>query len=428
MKRILVIGNGFDLAHELLTSYFDFLYACCLITGDTFEGREYIDGVLSPYNKEKFTISNLVKQRLKPLEEKIKSNKWIKYFLVNIHRLKPTWVDLEREIQEACKYISENHIPVDNKYEPLVTNGKLDAVKLKDDLADLKEILDLYLSIATSTGKKIYYKELLEYLPDYVVSFNYTNTYTKIYNYTSNVDYVHGELKKDNSPSTIVLGFNSTDSVDSDIFYAEYLKYFQMVKNKITVEIFNAIKSFKGDNYELMFFGHSLDKSDSDILLPLIEKAKKVTIVYYSDSAMSTNIKNLMETINNREIFISFCLKDENKIRFIHQTKGIKAAAKFDGISNLYELINKKIDKDTDLDKYLDFCESDSYNICNEIYIKFLNKIYEYIENNKTIYRHQYLFRFSKIRDIMHKKGILELDMDYTVYNFFNTATLTKSK
>lgn len=55
MKRILFLGNGFDLAHGLPTRYTDFLYICKKYIGEDFayDNRKYSEAmksVLALYN------------------------------------------------------------------------------------------------------------------------------------------------------------------------------------------------------------------------------------------------------------------------------------------------------------------------------------------------------------------------------------------
>lgn len=68
---ILVIGNGFDLAHGLKTSYKDFLLAC---------------------QKDKLP---------EELKDFCQTNVWLKHFIIKQKDLGDTWIDLEKEIFSA---------------------------------------------------------------------------------------------------------------------------------------------------------------------------------------------------------------------------------------------------------------------------------------------------------------------------------------
>lgn len=71
--NILIIGNGFDLAHKLPTSYIDFL-------------------------------------RYEDKNKHVNGNKWLEYFIyrMNINNIiGNNWIDLEREIRDAVTSVIE---------------------------------------------------------------------------------------------------------------------------------------------------------------------------------------------------------------------------------------------------------------------------------------------------------------------------------
>ena len=76
---ILVIGNGFDLAHGLKTSYKDFLEACHKMSL-----QEPIEGKT---DYKKLCDCNL----------------WMKHFITRQKQLGNTWIDLENEIYTVIK-------------------------------------------------------------------------------------------------------------------------------------------------------------------------------------------------------------------------------------------------------------------------------------------------------------------------------------
>ena len=72
---ILIIGNGFDLAHGLKTSYKDFLEYC---------KEKETDNSNSFYN----------------------TNIWLKHFITRQNKLGNTWIDLETEIYRVISQVS----------------------------------------------------------------------------------------------------------------------------------------------------------------------------------------------------------------------------------------------------------------------------------------------------------------------------------
>ena len=82
---VLVIGNGFDLAHGLKTSYKDFLEACHKMSL-----QEAVDGKA---DYKKLCDTNL----------------WMKHFITRQKQLGDTWIDLENEIFEVIKMLSNRY-------------------------------------------------------------------------------------------------------------------------------------------------------------------------------------------------------------------------------------------------------------------------------------------------------------------------------
>lgn len=143
--NILVIGNGFDLAHGLPTRYIDFmnylnaidiLYAFKSIrdtsttdvSPESTINKNYIDYVIDNNSN----ISQVLRENIlekyhnewaKDFPKKLmnifskdtsKINSWYEYFrhLIKKNKLQDNWIDFEAEISEVIKKI-ENNIPKD---------------------------------------------------------------------------------------------------------------------------------------------------------------------------------------------------------------------------------------------------------------------------------------------------------------------------
>lgn len=204
--NILIIGNGFDLAHKLNTRYTDFL--------------DYVD-------REKIN-TEIIKIK--------KRNLWYDYF--NRIEKRNNWVDFESEIAFIIKAISDKIIVMHGKNilqkDPFkVESSELEGVKdakLKDlvfclnrcmnelennesdigtknnyggglnlsneklseilleELNNLTNDLNIYLleEVKNLDKNNMYIKNLNSKNIDYVLSFNYTDTYNIIYNKFSN--------------------------------------------------------------------------------------------------------------------------------------------------------------------------------------------------------------------------------------------------
>ena len=241
--NILVIGNGFDLAHRLPTKYTDFLQFCKIVLAiftdaksmdeKTFEGK---------YLREWKVNKEIVKELkdihycicicnnkinylneypyLSELYEMIQQNIWIEYFLQCNMYQKENWIDFEREISEVIKSldndmhrlsgdysIDDDIIDLSNKFLNKMysdytftvqsinsyTNGVCESItfkeirnKLLDDLNKLIRAFEIYL---TEYVEKIEIQEkspdIDELEVDFILSFNYTHISSELYNVSS---------------------------------------------------------------------------------------------------------------------------------------------------------------------------------------------------------------------------------------------------
>ena len=125
-KKILLIGNGFDLAHGLPTSYSFFLDFCDKVkkiftlqrrmTDEMYEKKilddwNIDDSIKSKlYEWDKNTNNNLNKLFIE-IYDNIKDNIWINYFLNIRYTLGKNWIDFESEISniiQAFECIRDN--------------------------------------------------------------------------------------------------------------------------------------------------------------------------------------------------------------------------------------------------------------------------------------------------------------------------------
>lgn len=162
---------------------------------------------------------------------------------------------------------------------------------------------------------------------DKVISFNYSNTYERLYEKVDKqieYDYIHGkvELSRKADENNMVLGVDeylSYDLKDNNIEFIRFKKYFQRIYKNTTcnykrwieiikknMEIINVdqygIAEVATDN-NLYIFGHSIDVTDKDILRELILTPKlKTTIFYYDRDVKADYIANLVKIIGQDEL------------------------------------------------------------------------------------------------------------------------------
>ncbi len=413
--NILVIGNGFDLAHGLPTKYKDFLefYKHVLPIYENIEGRgielyqqDYL--VTWKFNAEiKETLIDAYKSRKKVTVEKnilqfqtnypkldemyiiIKDNIWIKYFLECNMYQKENWIDFETEISEMIQsfdrdikgknfygqiesltneFLEKRFLYDDFEYLLSQNKGekkKITYVQLRDilinDLNRLIRALEIYLAeYVEKIDITRFSNDIRKLHIDYVISFNYSHTYKKLYDESKEIeyDYIHGEAKNKEEnrgealeKNNMVLGIDeylTEDRKNKDIEFIAFKKYYQRIykqtgnkykkwiseiREKYTLYIDNIkklkdmsingiVKSsskaisntgvgemayhFDTGKYEehyIYIFGHSLDVTDGDVLRDLILNDNVYTTIFYlNKDVMGQQIANLVKVIGQDEL------------------------------------------------------------------------------------------------------------------------------
>lgn len=366
--NILVIGNGFDLAHGLPTRYDDFL--TFVEEFIKYKGQNECNLRFLDYFKSlNETNVNLYDQ----IDNFIQDNRWLNYFLTlrenKVLLNKSTWIDFESEISKVIKTIDDYR----NKLirEKVLENEKkridehsfdvlhyilekeekiiqiecllsLEIIReLKEelitDLNSLIRCLEIYLDdyvrkCCFDKLKKIKFIETLKI--DKLLTFNYTNTYEHIYGkYNINFDYIHGkaDIMHNLNSCNLVLGIDEyldEDKKNTNIDFIQFKKFFQRIykgtgcvyKDWIKFYIEQKGKTPKVQHeLNLYFIGHSLDVTDKDILSELILcDGANTTIYYHNQEALGRMIANLVKVIGEDEL-ISRTGGSKATISFVQQ-------------------------------------------------------------------------------------------------------------
>ena len=258
-KKILLIGNGFDLAHGLPTSYKDFLDFCKMvrelytypIIDNEYNQKKLIDWntdktikskLLECYENRKNCFEDKITTQCKELDELydcIKENVWINYFLEREKSIGENWIDFESEISNVVQAIEtlkgyierdEDVLKIKDTKQQIIIYFLKIAKKSLQDVFNLKRIDGFIEDISIELDKlirslEIYICEFVNEIdinkenddiktitPDYVLSFNYSNTYERIYGQSKKVtyDYIHGKADIKNNVDTcnLVLGID----------------------------------------------------------------------------------------------------------------------------------------------------------------------------------------------------------------------------
>ena len=383
--NMLIIGNGFDLAHKLPTSYKDFLKFVEEVQ-DFVEFRKVAKNMARSKKYFNFLLEfSTTKSGIKCISDICnfsKDNLWIDYFnrYLNDDNLsfKENWIDFELEISKFVQVLdsmnkSKNHC-IKNDYEIFINNNYSFKAKTSDvsflenlypnliknhhasfflaenkkgylieltffnnlkkqltnDLNYLIRCLEIYLSCYINTlNNKIRIKEIDELSSNinYVLSFNYTNTYERLYGNNKDVkyDYIHGKADLNHSleSCSLVLGIDEyldETEKNENIDFIQFKKYFQRIYKKTGCEYINLLEDLN-ESLNIYIFGHSLDITDKDVLHKLItNSSSKTTIYYHDDDSYKKQIANLVRVLS-QDVLIDSVYGKNPRIKFVKQKK-----------------------------------------------------------------------------------------------------------
>lgn len=281
--NILVIGNGFDLAHGLPTKYTDFLEFVKvikqIINPPYYNGQNQIEwGNLCPKVRKQIeenmgNVRNNLYSQESMWKDLLGNNLWIDYFLQNPTYQKENWIDFENEISKVIKSVDadmKSNIEEKISYEKLSNEYLKDCFMTYDDLferidgveddtprksfGELRDILynDLCRLIRALEIYLCGYVEKIEIqekspdinglVIDFILSFNYTHIFSKLYEVskqskqevTDPFDYIHGEANEKNTIETnnMVLGIDEylpKERRDKETEFIAFKKYYQRI-------------------------------------------------------------------------------------------------------------------------------------------------------------------------------------------------------
>lgn len=289
--NILIIGNGFDLAHDLPTSYSDvlkFLYG--IKSGSTWHGgkNKFIEERLSKidisnsicnyiidafnsrieHGNDNCTNSNPIIQEI---YDNLDNNIWYTYLwtIFSMNKMNGiNWIDFESEISHIIEQIDREE---ENLYLPFrrLTSEKDEKTNIffsrlpiaqflstdnnssehkstfRDfldtsylDLRRLVRCIEIYLTEYVETIPITKFSQnIIDSAPDAVLCFNYTHTFTKYYHFENTIDihFLHGETRNlISSENNMVLGIDEYyDSYEKNKHtnYNIYKKFTQRILN-----------------------------------------------------------------------------------------------------------------------------------------------------------------------------------------------------
>jgi hypothetical protein len=350
-NRLILVGNGFDLALGLKTSYNDFLFwylKNLLITSvkknQRFDDRNmstkyfyYKDELTTTYWKSFNHQDKLLEfidryDTLQKLQELLKENSRVKVekdsllFRSIYDSSLNSWVDIERTYYHILK---------------LSLKEKKQVEKLNNDFSFLKKQLEIYLtSLETPSFQDMqettfFSEQLFDCAKDddivelnpletavmgdvYFLNFNYTESLKKLlesankfYNFKESytINHIHGKLNA--TEEKIIFGYG--DEMDNkyeeiqdlnDNLYLQNIKSFQYFRSP---NYRNLLRFVSSNEYQVCIYGHSCGLSDRVMLNEIFENenCKSIKIYFYKDE----------NDFNNKTMEISRHFKDNNSMR-----------------------------------------------------------------------------------------------------------------
>ena len=365
MNRLVIIGNGFDMAHGLKTNYIDFINwyweqrLNALLTEHSAISQDCLCKLeivkikdCSSWHLFFFTHSlrNVITREWKfPPSEVINAFKentdefsvtYSRFFEKIIQSIETKgWVDIENDYYHLLKKCTEN---ADCDYSVKELNEQLAFLqeKLIEYLGTIgtnltiKDIHDAMIDFFdpadfSTEGKKramenigldiksfeeveYNYEERNKLIPERIMllSFNYTATAKMYGNFNLVYNYIHGDLKH---PENIIFGYG--DELDKDYQAIldmndnELLKHVKSVKYLETRNYHDMLEFLMSAPFQVFIMGHSCGNSDRTLLNTVFEHENCVSIKpFYHKWADGTDnyldiVQNISRNFTNMRLF-----------------------------------------------------------------------------------------------------------------------------
>ncbi|MDY6338415.1 MAG: AbiH family protein [Saccharofermentans sp.] len=306
--KVLIIGNGFDVANGLPTKYSQFLDICKAVDscGRISDKSRIRLCDLSDDDKNKLanfytTVGQDIYNEFLDLS---KHNLFIRHFLDRGKIIGDKWLNFEEEIQNFIeRVLAEKNNAPNELFRTTHIKTLKDHINSTNFLG--KTYRDLFEMIREQHKNlirllEIYMDGYVNRLPlnkidgfkkdfyNHILSFNYTDTYSEKYEpELCSCCYIHGQAFIDKTKQCqMVLGFDNKQKypVITDIEMLPYVKFFQRLDLKTPADYMEWLKVMALEDENLVdIYGHSLAFSDADIISDFIRTPRTKTRIYYYD-------------------------------------------------------------------------------------------------------------------------------------------------
>lgn len=297
MHNLIIIGNGFDLAHNLETSYQQFIKYLVDANNEKVKHLDlfsrYFDIGYEDLKQSRnlsFYLSDTVKNHL--LKELIQN-----YFLKN-------WSDVEELYFQQLNNIGKNN--------SLYKNPE----SLNKEFEQIKYHLAQYLAKQETKSSKIEsYDAMFKALDNentLILNFNYTKTIDRLYSSSltkSKMLYFHGKIDTVNNP--IVFGYAASHEDSRKLIEKNNNQYMKNIKKHLYKRTANEaiLEKYLNEHYQIsvLILGHSCGLSDKLILNQILthEKVEKIRTFYFE------KYENYFDTMVN----VDRIMNDDEKFR-----------------------------------------------------------------------------------------------------------------
>lgn len=347
MNRIVLIGNGFDLAHGLKTRYEDFInwYWDQRLHGIILEHQAvsadelcsmkiyptsgydnwYLFSCGNSYFKNPFKNEWNITGRefIEELESKpdcfdIKYSPFLKNICKNIKT--KGWVDieneyyslLERRIAQINNYTEKDvkylNLQLDVLRYKLIEYLKQEQMKGVDIIDTIKEKIyrPIKLQEISVASKNLLDKSSLgdvNPIATMLLNFNYTQTPEQYITNQSNVKliYIHGKI---NEPKSVIFGYG--DELEDNykklqnLNENECLRHIKSIHYMESDNYRKVLEFIEADTFQIIIMGHSCGNSDRTLLNTLFEHRNCVSIkpYYYINDKGEDNYLELIQNIS----------------------------------------------------------------------------------------------------------------------------------
>jgi len=315
MKYLIIVGNGFDKAHNLRTTYYEFMQD---LFGKYFTDKNLYNDILDPNSLYPETNSfeallNAVQRPFPGYNEPVFYNEFIRQLLIDIAEYK--WCEIEN------KYFDEL---MNN------CNNNFDTRKLNEDFKGIKKYLSDHLTVAEKKATEINsYKYFFNHFTNsehssseaMILNFNYTNTIKKLYSNVIKcpIIHIHGELENIEKP--IIFGYGAKDEDNQKLLSINKNNFLENIKNHLysRAKDKDTLKKFLGSSewdegpVNVMILGHSCGLSDGVILNEIFNSKyiSSIKIFYYETYEQFNDIqininRILMNNTTVNDLIVNF--------------------------------------------------------------------------------------------------------------------------